>query len=230
MLRDVQREAGLAHPRPAGEDDEVAPVETMGHLVEVDETGLQADQRLVGTFLDDLERLVGDAGERHEPPLERLLAQGEDRLLGPSERPLRVEPAVEAVPGDVATDLDQAPSHRPLLDDLDVGLDPSEIVQIDVEGREVGEPAGLLQLRRLLQRRLQGADVGRDLLFLQVEHRPIDEPVALVVEVVDRQPGRDRRQQPRVEQRRGEHGALGLFALRQRRLGGEALDHRRRGR
>ncbi len=142
---------------------------------------------------------------------------------------LRVEPAVEAVPGDVATDLDQAPPHRPLLDDLDVGLDPSEIGQIDVEGREVGEPAGLLQLRRLLQRRLQGADVGRDLLLLQVEHRLIDEPVALVVEVVDRQAGGNRRQQPRVEQRRGEHGALGLFALRQRRLGGEALDHRRRG-
>ena len=83
--------------------------------------------------------------------------------LGVVERLLGVDPAVEAVAGDVAADVDQPPPDRALLDDLDVVLEAAEVGEVDVEAREVGEAAGALERRLLLELRLHGAQVDRDL-------------------------------------------------------------------
>ena len=45
VLGDVQRERGLAHARPPGDDDEVARLQPRGHLVEVGEAGRHAGDR-----------------------------------------------------------------------------------------------------------------------------------------------------------------------------------------
>ena len=37
-----------------------------------------------------------------------------------------------------------APSHRPLLDDLAVELDPAEVGQVEIEPRQIGEAADAL--------------------------------------------------------------------------------------
>ena len=130
-------------------------------LVVVDEPGRHAGEGGARVLLEHLEGLFDDAVERHEAPPDRLLAERHDRRLGVVERLLRVDAAVEAVAGDIAADVDQPPPDRALLDDLDVVLEAPEVRQIDVEAGEVGEPAGALERRLLLELRLHGAQVDR---------------------------------------------------------------------
>ena len=85
-----------------------------------------------------------------------------------------VEPAVQAVAVISAAGLDQPPAQRALLDDLDVGVDPAEVGQVDVEGGEVGEAAHRLERLPLLELRLQRAQVDLDLASWQVEHRLVE--------------------------------------------------------
>ncbi len=131
MLGDVEREAGLAHARPAGDDHQVAAVQAVADAVEIDEAGGHAGQQASRPLLELLERLVEDVGERHETALHRLLAEPlaepEDRLLGVAQRLARVDAAVQAVAHDLAGRLDQPPPDRPLLDDLDVVVDAPDV-------------------------------------------------------------------------------------------------------
>src|SRR6185295_2031026 len=124
--------------------------------------------------------------------------------------------------------VDQPAADRALLDDLDVGVDPAEIRQVEVEARDVGDAAGLLELPLLLELRLHRPQVDADLLLLQLEHDPVEDLVPVPVEVLRPQAPGDRRQLRRVEHHPGEHGALGLLALRQGLRWAESVEHRGR--
>ncbi len=176
-------------------------------------------------LLEHLEGLFDDAIERHEAAANRLLAERHDGRLGAIQRPLGVDAAIQAVAGDVATDIDQPPPDGALLDDLDVVLEATEIRQVDVQAGEVRQAAGTLEGGLLLEFRLHGAQVDRDLVLLQLEHDAVDQPVALGVEVLRLEPPGDRGQQTRIEQHRRQHGALRFLALRHRFLGLEELEH-----
>ena len=48
VLRDVQRQRGLAHGRPRRQDEQIAAVQAAGHLVELGESGADALDALAG--------------------------------------------------------------------------------------------------------------------------------------------------------------------------------------
>jgi len=58
VLGHVEREARLADAGPGGEDDEVARLEAGGELVQVRETGRDADD-LTAVFVEVIEPVVG---------------------------------------------------------------------------------------------------------------------------------------------------------------------------
>ena len=163
--------------------------------------------------------------ERHETALDRLLAELENRLLRLAQGLLRVETAVQAVARDVAADVDQPAPYRALLDDLDVRLEAPEVGQVDVEASHVADAPGILELVPVLELRLQRAQVDRRVVLLQLEHRRVETAMAVGEEVVGLQATGDGRQQTGIEQDGGEHGALGLFTVRQRLRRLEQIEH-----
>ncbi len=215
ILGHVERQRGLAHAGAAGDDDQVGGAQAARLVVQVVEAGGHADQAVGGPLLEVGHGLLDDPPETHEAALDRLLAQAQDRLLGPAQRLLRDQPAVETVAGDGAAGLDQPPADRALLDDLDVGVEPPQIGQVDVERRRDRRapptPSRCLRLSSCACSVRRSTSVPG---CLQVEHRLVDHAVALGVEILRRQPRRDRRDQARIEQHAGEHRTLGLLAVR----------------
>ncbi len=59
---DVGRKGGLAHPRPATEDNEIRLLESVGVLVDVVKPGLEPSHLPVGLPLDDFEDFREVAG------------------------------------------------------------------------------------------------------------------------------------------------------------------------
>ena len=77
---------------------------------------------------------------------------------------------------------------------------------------------------RDVRERMRAHDL--DALLLQRHHRLVDEAVLLAVEVLGRQPARDRCEERRVDQYRRENRALGFLAVRQGLLGlRERVEH-----
>ena len=170
VLRDVEREAGLAHAGPAGDDDQGAAFEAVGHPSRSTKPDGMPVSAVPGRSSSIARVSSRIRAERHEAAPDRLLAQRQDRLLG---RPARTARRARrrGSRGDVAADVDQPPAHRALLDDLDVGVEPAEVGQVDVEAGEVGEAADRLERALLLELRLQRAQVDRRPGLLQLEHR-----------------------------------------------------------
>ena len=214
--RNVQGQARLAHPRPAGNDDQVARLETVRHAIEVDEAGAQAGEVVRRLLFELLDCLAVNLVERHEGSRHRLLTQLHHGLLRAVQGVSRLETAVERRPVDRRAGIDQAPAQGPFLDDLDVGVDPAEVGQIHLQRGQIRHPAGGVELASLLQPRLYRPEVDRAVRLLKREHRLVQQSMPLEVVVLRLQAGRGGRQVPvGVEQNRGQHRALRLLAVRQ---------------
>ena len=160
VLGDVEREAGLAHARPAGDDDQVAAVEAVGDAVEVDEAGGHADERRCRGAPRGPPASRGRPAPSGTKP--RWIASSPSPRIACSARPRA--PVASRPPSRQSRmirprGLDQPPADRALLDDLDVGVDAAEVGQVEVEAGEVGEAADAVELPLLLELGLQGAQV-----------------------------------------------------------------------
>ena len=98
VLRDVERKGGLAHARPAGDDDQVGRLQPGGHLVEVDEAGGHAGDQLLALveLLDRLHRVDHDVAHAEERRPRLALGDGEDLVLRLVEELLDVGPRLVA--------------------------------------------------------------------------------------------------------------------------------------
>ena len=184
VLGDVERQTRLAHSGAAGDDDQVRRIEPAAHLVEVGEARRQADEAGGGPLLEIRQGVRKDVAQGDETLLDGVLPQTQDRLLGPAQGLLRHQTAVEAIAGDGAARLDQAPADRALLDDLDVVLEPTEIRQLQVETRQIGHAADRVESVLLLESRLDRPQVDFGVGLLHLEHRAVDGAIALGVEVL----------------------------------------------
>jgi hypothetical protein len=147
-----------------------------------------------------------------------LVGHFEDGALGHVDQIARER----LVPVDLRLDLvggvQQPPQHRVLFDD------PRVVAQVadggDRPGQQLdrGAAADAVQVTRLLEMFDQGQRVDRLAVAVQVEHRLVDAPVALPVEVLRVQALVDdqRGQRGVRQQHRAEHGLLGLQVLRGR--------------
>ncbi len=221
VLADVQRERGLAHARPAGDDHEVALLQPGGHGVEIAVAGRHAGDvaRVVAAVeevdplhhlreqLMDVVEAAAGAGARLRD-LEHLrlglVEQLPDLLAGRAERAV----------GDVVADRDELPHDRALAHDLGVAADVVRRRRVLREARQVGEPAGPLLVLARLDRLGDRDHVGRLALLDELRDVPEDAPVIVAVEIVDGDRIADAIPRAVVEEQPAEHRLLGLDRVR----------------
>ena len=146
----------------------------------------------------------------------------EDRALGHVDEVARERlVAVDAAPGSRTRRCSSRRSIAFVADDARVLADVADGGDRAGQQLDRGAAADRLQVARLLEVLDQRQRVDRLADRVQVEHRLVDAPVALAVEVVRVQPlVDDQRGQRRVRQQdRAEDGLLGLEVLRRLRPG-----------
>ena len=227
MLRDVQREGGLAHGGARREDDQVGGLESRGHPVELREARGQAREHALpgARVLDDFQVVLDDLSDRREGLAHGIVGDLEDLARDVVQELFRGLVLRQAVPNDPLAGADQPPQRRLFLDDPGIVLDVADIRHPVDQPGEVGRVhrLGAAGVQLLLER--EQVDLGGP--FEEVEHAAEDPLVLVAVEIVLFQDRNDERDCGRVEQDRAEHGALRLSVLRQRFLGRDGLfEHR----
>ncbi len=205
----AERERRLAHRRARRDDHQVARLEAGGEAVDVAEARRRAGD--VGAGLveprDRLERVLEQLLDVRELARDPLLREVEDDLLGAVDQLDRLAGPVEAEPCDVVAGPDQPAQRRHLADD------PRVVGGVRRRRDERGELVDALLPRRCRSSALDPVELVDDRdrvdrLALRVERddRPVDQPVALAVEVGRRQagglgdrPDRQRREHHRAE-------------------------------
>ena len=185
VLGDVEREARLADRRASGEDHEVALLESGRQRVEIGEPGPDAaDLAPVGVQV--VEPVIGvmeERLERAEPRVDALLADGEEFRFRAVDRLLDLGRVLVADPSDATGRPDQVPQDRLALDDAGVLGDVDGRRRLVRQTRQVGPAADRLELVLALERFGDGHDIDGLSPLEQVQHRRVDAPVGLTVEV-----------------------------------------------
>ena len=190
VLGDVGDEAGLAHPRASGEDDQVAGLEAPGDLVEVVESRRGAAElgAAAGELLEPVDLPGNDLGDLVE--VLGLLLVGDLK-----QHPLRVlgqlhRLVLAVVDGrlDPLRGLQQAAQERVLLDDARVVAGVAGDRDGRGEVRDDFAAADLLELALLCEELGNGERVDRLAALVEPFDRVEDLPVALAVEVLLGQP------------------------------------------
>ena len=128
-LGDVHHEAGLAHRRACGEDDQVLVLEARRELVEAVVAGGNASDQLSGVLelLDRLHVLARDAIERHESFVDASFGDLVERLFGDVQHIGRLARRVECGAHDGVPHNDEPPQHRLFFDDARIALDVGHV-------------------------------------------------------------------------------------------------------
>ncbi len=167
MLADVERERGLAHAGPSGDDDQVALLQARGHAVEVGEPGRDAGD--VGGIVAVVQELdaLDDLRQQRPHLLEPLLAAR--AVLGDLEH-LRLglvedlahasTQRVEGVVGDLAADGREIAQDRALAHDLGVAADVGGGRHVLDQRAQVRHAADVVELLERAQRFAERDHVG----------------------------------------------------------------------
>ena len=128
VLRDVERERGLAHRGAPRDDDQVAGLQSGRHGVEVVVAGADAGELALALLqqVEPVDRGAEDVVQRHEPRAGAtpLLGDLEDAPLGLVHEVGGGAPlALVGARRDLAAHPDQLPQQRALADDVGVGAD-----------------------------------------------------------------------------------------------------------
>ena len=125
MLRDVERERGLSHGGPRGEDEEVAAVHPAGHFVQLGEAGADALETLAGVEEGvDAAFVAFKNGMRVEQAgFDAGFAQFEQRLFGAGEDLIRMLLAQETPVHHVLRGEDDTAQDGLILHDAEIGVE-----------------------------------------------------------------------------------------------------------
>ena len=187
VLRHVEHEARLPHRRAGGDHDQVAGVETRGHLVEIGETAGDAGDRALGLLqlLDGGEAALHQVAERHEPFADAILGDREDGALRLVEQQLRLLLGLVGLGQDLVRGMNQAPQRRFFFDDPRVVGDVRGPRHAVGQRRDVRRTAALVELAGARQLFLQGDEVDR-LAALAERHHLVEDPAVRVAEEIAR--------------------------------------------
>ncbi len=181
VLGDVDGQGGLAHGRTSRNDDELAALQTGGHLVHLGEAGRHAgDIALrVAQHVEPVDRLRQDVLQRREPrPAPAAFRDLEHPLLGEIDdlfdretlRRMRAR-------RDVAPDLDEPAQHRALAHDPRIRADVRCTRRVLDEPSEIRDAAASLELSGTLQVLGDGDRVGRLIAADELRDRAEDQPM-----------------------------------------------------
>ena len=221
VLADVERERGLAHARPAGDDNEIALLQSRGHVIEIGEAGRHAG---------DIRGIL--AIEEHFDALDRLSEQGPQLLeaLLAARAVLRdlehlglglIEDLADAPSqwmvgrfGDLPARRGEAAQDRALAHDLGVAADVGRGRHVLDQRAEVRHPTDVIELLERAQHIGDGDDVGGLVVADQAQDRAEYRTVCVAVEILAAQEVGDAVDGRVLQQQSAEHGLLRLQRMR----------------
>ncbi len=227
MLGHVQDQAGLAHRRAGGDDDEVRRLQSRRHLVEVGEPGRHpGDELLAGVqLLDGVEAALRQVAQRDEAVAHLAVGDGEDGVLGLIEDDVGFLLRLVGVRQDLVRRENQTAERRLLLDDAGVVLDVGRPRHAVDQRGDVGGPADLVDLSGAAELILQRDEIDGVAALRQLHHLVEDAPVRVAEEIVRVDHLRRQVERIVVQQDRTEHRALRFEIVRQRAIGDGGFGH-----
>ena len=204
MLGDVERERRLAHARPAGDDDEIAPLQAGGALVQIVVAGRNAgDVRRVVALIERFHPLH-DAREQLLDVVESLLTPGtglgnlEHFGLGLVEDlPDVLAGRVERRIGDFGAHFDQLSHDCAVANDLGIATDVLRRRSVLRQRAEIGEAPGPVAVLAGLDGLVDRHHVSRAAFLYELGDVAPDAPVIVAIEVCARKAGHRRARTPR---------------------------------
>ncbi len=161
VFDDVHRQRGFAHRRPGRDDDHLAVLQAVEHVVEFVEPGLQP---ALAAVFDHLEDFVQDFLHRLHRFADFFLRDVENSLLGLVQHEVRLLVRGIGIAQDIVAGGDQLPQHRLFADDPGV-VHPMGGGGDGVENlRDVSRAADFLQKLPLDQFLAQDDRVDRPVL------------------------------------------------------------------
>ena len=206
----------------AADDHEVGRLQAGRERIEVREAGPDAaDLAAVGVqVVEPVEGVVEKLLEGAEAGREPALRDGVQLRLGAIDRLLDLRRVLVADAGDSPGGGDQVPQDGLALDDAGVLRREDRRRRLLGERRQVAAAADRLEVAGPLERLGHGDDVDRLATLPEVEHRGVDRPVGLAVEVGRAEDVRNLDDGVAVDQEGAEDRLLGLEALGRKAVDG----------
>jgi hypothetical protein len=215
VLRDVEREARLTDAGAGGQYHKVARLEAGGQLIQVRETGRDAED-LAAVGMQEVQPVVGVVEERlegAEAVRAAVLADREQLRLGPVYGLLDIRAVFVADRGDLAGGADEAAKDGLALHDAAVLGHVDGGGSVVAESGKVSGAAHRLQIVVAFQGLGDGDDVYRLAMLEELEHGAEDAAVGLAVEILGVQEVRHFDDGVAVDQDGAQHGLLGVHVL-----------------
>src|SRR5581483_5873997 len=213
---DVERERGLAHARPAGDDDKIRGLQTGGDLVQVLVTGRHAGDHFLALveLVDGFERVGDHVADGDEGRFDFLLGDVKDYFFGAVEEFFDVALLFVTARRNLRGGGDQAAQNGLLAHDARVVRDVRggghEVVQRSQIG---GAPDGF-QLAVVLQDIRQRDNIHRLVAVAELDHGAKNLAVALAVKILGPEHLEHVVDRFVVEQNAAQHRRLGFEILR----------------
>ncbi len=215
ILGDVQGKGGLAHARPAGDDDQIGVLEPRGDVVDLVETGRHpCDQFLFGIEpLDRFEAVLDDVPDRVERGTDLVFGDLEDGMFRLVQDAVDVHAGIVALVEDLGGRADETAQDALFLDDLGVIGDVDRRGDIVHQRGEIGRSPDLFHPFLILEDVAQGDQVARLVPVGKLDDGGKDLPVGLAVEVGRLQQLQNRVQGQIVQQDAAQNGLLRFEVL-----------------
>src|SRR5882672_1432339 len=215
ILRDVDRERGLSHGRPAGHDDQIASVEARGHFVELGEAGGDARQLAVRVvhLVDPVDDVGQDALDRAKAHLAARAALGDfehDPLGIVDDFPRLAAFGFEGAGDNPVARGDELPQDGSLADDVGIRADVGGGGRITGQGSQVRKTPHLIQHTLAFKVSGKSDGVAGLVAFDQAGDGLEDEPMVVAVEVLGDHTIRDLVPGGGIEHQTAQHRLLGL--------------------
>ncbi len=221
VLADIQREGGLSHARPGGQDDQLTGLESARDVVEIDEARRHSRHRMaarIGPLGDPIHRPGDHVLQFERVALDLVLGDGEDLALGRLQQILGGELVGISIANDLGGAVDQLTADRSLADDRGIILGVGRVRDGVDDLPECLVATDLLELIATGQFVGQGDGIDAFTLIIEVANGLVDRLMGVSVKIIDREHRDDFVQDVIVQQDASEYPLLGFQVLRRQAI------------